>query len=65
MLSAGQKIKSQSFFSAQYARLQQLLLSKFYRKSYKNNDTSSELDDFVDIVLDASYSKDGKVTDIR
>ncbi|HEY9050601.1 MAG TPA: hypothetical protein VIQ03_03595 [Gammaproteobacteria bacterium] len=65
MLSAGQKLKPQSFFSAQYARLQQLLLSKFYRKTYKETDTSSDLDDFIDIVLDASYSKDGKVTDVR
>lgn len=65
MLSARQKIKPQSFFSAQYARLQQLLLSKFYGKSYKGTGTTIEADDFIDIVLDASYSQDGKVTDIR
>lgn len=65
MLSARQKEKPQSFFSTQYARLQQLLLSKFYRKNYKVTATSTEQDDFIDIVLDASYSKDGKVIDIR
>lgn len=65
MLSAAKKIKSQSFLSTQYARLQQLLLSRFYRKSYQVTDVNSEEDDFIDIVLDATYSKEGKVTDIR
>ena len=65
MLSAAKKIKSQSFLSTQYVRLQQLLLSRFYRKSYQVTDVHSEEDDFIDIVLDATYSKDGKVTDIR
>lgn len=65
MLSAGQKIKQQSFFSTQYARLQQLLLSRFYKKSYKETSSVEDIDDFIDIVLDASYSKDGKVIDIQ
>lgn len=51
--------------SAQYSRLQKLLSFKFFEQSTKATQTPDAEDDFIDIVLEADFSRNGKVKSIR
>ena len=53
--------------SSQYSRLQKLLNFRFFDKKTENHvrDSLDQNDDFIDIVLEADFSRKGKVTGIR
>lgn len=51
--------------SAQYSRLQKLLSFKFFEQSADAPEAITPEDDFIDIVLEADFSRNGKVRNIR
>ena len=65
MLSIAKKITHCIFSGTHYTRLQNLLSSETYNRHTPCNSTKNNDDDFVDIILDADFDKNGKTISLK
>lgn len=65
MVSSVKKTQIQDKPSNQYSRLQRLLSFGFHKRQTQETEADIRPDDFIDIVLEADFSRSGKVKTIK